>query len=131
MTATVRYGALAGLIVLTGLLAWFIAAPRSAPDRAQAPAYTVEAREQVPELGSVGAGARAGPRPRRRRPRTRRPRDSRRRGLHGGVLFLDGGSGAGPPHGHPRPRAALEALRTGFLGRLTRGEFTAGAEIYP
>ena len=30
-----------------------------------------------------------------------------------------------------RDAAALEALRTGFLGRLTRDEFTPGEAIYP
>ena len=130
MTASVRYGALAGLIVLTGLLAWFIAAPRSAPDRAQAPDYTVEAREQVPELGSVGQVLV----PALDRGDADLERVAREIAADEGFTVAFYFSTAAAVEAHrmaTRDPAALEALRAGFLGRLTRGEFTAGAEIYP
>ena len=107
MTTSVRYGALLGLIVLTGLVAWFIAAPGT-PDPTGTVDYTVEAREQVPDLGTVGQvlvpdlalgdGCRGGPpheHPRRcraRRAADRIPRTTHPRGVHGrrGDLSLGG-----------------------------------------
>ena len=130
MTASVRYGALAGLIVLTGLLAWFIAAPDSAPDRRQAPEYTVEAREQVPDLGSVGQVLV----PALRRGDADIERVAREIADAEGFAVAFYFSTAAAVEAHrmaTRDPTALEALRTGFLGRLTRGEFTAGPEIYP
>ena len=130
MTASVRYGALAGLIVLTGLLAWFIAAPRDAPDALPAPDYTVEAREQVPELGSVGQVLV----PALGRGDADLERVAREIAAAEGFTVVFYFSTAAAVEAHrmaTRDAAALEALRAGFLGRLTRGEFTAGAEIYP
>ena len=130
MTASVRYGALAGLIVLTGLLAWFIAAPRSGPDPTPAPVYTVEAREQVPELGSVGQVLV----PALGRGDADLERVAREIADAEGftVAFYFSTTAAVEAHRMAnRDAAALEALRTGFLGRLTRGEFTPGTTIYP
>ena len=130
MTAAVRYGALAALIVLTGLLAWFIAAPSGAPEPAATPEYTVEAREPVPELGTVGQVLM----PALGRGDADLERVAREIAAAEGftVAFYFSTPAAVEAHRMTaRDPAALEALRTGFLGRLTRGEFTAGAEIYP
>ena len=129
MTASVRYGALLGLIVLTGLVAWFIAAPGT-PDRTGTVDYTVEAREQVPDLGTVGQVLV----PDLALGNGDLERVAREIAVAEGftVAFYFSTTAAVEAHRmSTRDAAALDALRTGFLGRLTRGEFTAGAAIYP
>ena len=130
MTASVRYGALLGLIVLTGLAAWFVAAPGSPPERTDAPRYTVEAHEEVPGLGAVGQVLL----PTLARGDADLERVAREIADAEGftVAFYFSTTAAVEAHRlATRDAAALDALRRGFLGRLTRGEFTAGAEIYP
>ena len=130
MSPTVRYGALLGLLVVTGLLVWYVAA--GSPDDAATslPDYTVAAREEVPELGTVGEIL---------MPSLSRSDPGREQLFRSiatteelTVAFFFSTTEAAEAHrATTRDDAALAALRAGFLGRLTRGEFTPGEEIYP
>ena len=131
MNPNVRYASLVALLATTGLLAWFVAGARDAGDRtAVARDYTVASRAQVPDLGVVGevlipdASREDGNREEMFRAIASAERLT--------VAFYFSTAAAMEAHrAAARDAAALEALRAGFLGRLTRGEFTPGEEIYP
>lgn len=130
MTASVRYGALAALVAAAGLLAWRIAAPPGAPEGTDATDYTVAAREEVAGLGAVGQVLV----PALARGDAGLERVARAIADAEGftVAFYFSTRAAVDAHRlADRDAAALDALRAGFLGRLTRGEFTPGAAIYP
>ncbi len=129
MSPAARYGALGVLLVATGLLVWSVAgdAPSTAPSPQD---YTVSAREQIPELGTVGqvlvpSMTRANP-----------ARESQLRAIAEqeelAVAFFFSTTDAMNAHrSAARDGPARAALSDGFLGRLTRGEFTPGEEIFP
>ena len=126
-----RYISLVVLLATTGLLVWLVAASRE-PDHAAVapPEYTVTSRAEVPDLGVVGEilmpGATRGDGNRAELFRTIAGAE----GLT--VAFYFSTAEAMAAHrAAARDAAALEALRTGFLGRLTRDEFTPGEAIYP
>ena len=131
MNAAVRYGSLVVLLVTTGLLVWFVAGERNSGAVTDAVRdYTVASRANVPDLGVVGEvlipGATRGEPNRAELFRTIAGAE----GLT--VAFYFSTAAAMEAHrAAARDAAALEALRAGFLGRLTRGEFTPGEEIYP
>lgn len=131
MNAAVRYTSLLVLLATTGLLVWFVADSGDGGERlAGADDYTVASRAHVPDLGVVGqvlvpAATRGDA-----------DREEAFRAIAGAegltVAFYFSTSAAMDAHrAAARDAAAIEALRAGFLGRLTRGEFTPGEEIYP
>ncbi len=131
MNSAARYISLAVLLLTTGLLVWFVAGERGSGASTDAvPDYTVASRANVPDLGVVGEvlipGATRGEPNREELFRTIAGAE----GLT--VAFYFSTAAAMEAHrAAARDAAALEALRAGFLGRLTRGEFTPGEEIYP
>ncbi len=131
MNAAVRYGSLVVLLVTTGLLVWFVAGERnSGAVTGAAHDYTVASRAEVPDLGVVGEVI---------IPAATREDANREAAFRAiaraerlTVAFYFSTEEALAAHrAAARDGAALGALRTGFLGRLTRGEFTPGEEIYP
>ena len=123
------------LLVATGLVAWYAARGQ---DRVQdhnvqldaTSEYLVSSRADVPELGAVGevlipslTRSDAG--------REELFRSiARTEGLT--VAFFFSTTEAMDAHrAATRDQATSGALRTGFLGRLTRDEYTPGEEIYP
>ena len=126
-----RYISLVVLLATTGLLVWLVAASRAPEHAAVAPPeYTVTSRAEVPDLGVVGEilipGATRGD----------GNREAAFRAIAGAeglaVAFYFSTAEAVAAHrAASRDATALEALRTGFLGRLTRDEFTPGEAIYP
>ena len=131
MNAATRYASLMGLVLFTGLVGWFYTASENPDFRSeQAPDYTVSARDEVPDLGVVGAVL---------IPSLRREDDGREllfreiaRVEGFTVAFYFSTSAAVVAHNAAtRDAEALDDLRSGFLGRLTRGVFTPGEEIYP
>ncbi len=131
MSAATRYAFFVGVVLLTGLGVWFYTASENPDIRSdQAPDYTVSARDEVPDLGVVGAVL---------IPSLRREDDdlellfreiARMEGFT--VAFYFSTREAVVAHrAVTRDAVALDELRSGFLGRLTRGEFTPGEEIYP
>ena len=131
MSAATRYASLMGLVLITGLIVWFYTVSENPDVRSdQTPNYTVSARDEVPDLGVVGAVL---------IPSLRREDDglellfreiARVEGFT--VAFYFSTSAAVVAHNAAtRDAEALDDLRSGFLGRLTRGVFTPGEEIYP
>ncbi len=126
-----RYASLAVLLATTGLLVWFVAGERDSGAVTEAlPGYTVASRTNVPDLGVVGevlvpGVSRADP----NREELLRA-IAQAEGLT--VAFYFSTADAVEAHrAAARDAAQLEALRAGFLGRLTRDEFTPGEELYP
>ena len=130
MTPSVRYSALLLLLAATGLVVWLVSGNTSEGEGMSTPDYTVTAREEVPELGTVGQVL---------VPTMTRSAPSREERLRAiaeqeglAVAFFFSTTDAVDAHRRPdRDAAARAALQSGFLGRLTRGEFTPGEEIYP
>ncbi len=131
MSAATRYASLMGLALFTGLILWFYTASGNPDIRSdQAPNYVVSDRNEVPDLGVVGAVL---------IPSLRREDDgleflfreiARVEGFT--VAFYFSTREAVAAHrATTRDAEALDELRSGFLGRLTRGVFTPGTEIYP
>lgn len=126
-----RYISLAVLLATTGLLVWFVAGERdSGVATGAAPDYTVTSRTDVPGLGVVGEVLIPGAT--RDEPR----REELFRAIAGTegltVAFYFSTAAAMDAHrAAARDAAQIEALRTGFLGRLTRDEFTPGETLYP
>ncbi len=126
-----RYISLAVLLATTGLLVWFVAGERdsgTAPEAA--PDYTVASRADVPGLGVVGEVLIPGAT--RDLPR----REDLFRAIAAAeeltVAFYFSTAAAMDAHrAAARDAAQLEALGTGFLGRLTRDEFTPGEALFP
>ncbi|MDE2905260.1 MAG: hypothetical protein OXQ28_04155 [Acidobacteriota bacterium] len=126
-----RYVSLAVLLATTGLLVWFVAGERDSGAATEAvPGYTVASRADVPDLGVVGEVLVPGA------ART----DPNREDLFRAIAQVEGltvafyFSTADAVEAHratARDAAQLDALRAGFLGRLTRDEFTPGEELYP
>ncbi len=131
MTPPIRYGALVALVVATGLLVWFVAGGQhedTPPDTVRD--YTVSSREEVPDLGTVGEVLVLSV----TRSDTGREELFRQIADTEGfaVAFYFSTREAVDAHrAANRDPATLNALRAGFLGRMTRGEFTPGEEIYP
>ena len=131
MTPPIRYGALVALVVATGLLVWFVAGGQNEdtpPETVRD--YTVSSREEVPDLGTVGEVLVLSV----TRSDTGREELFRRIADTEGfaVAFYFSTREAVDAHrAANRDPATLNALRAGFLGRMTRGEFTPGEEIYP
>ena len=126
-----RYVSLAVLLATTGLLVWFVAGERDSGAATEAlPGYTVASRADVPGLGAVGevlvpGATRADP---NREEQFRAI--ARAEGLT--VAFYFSTADAVDAHrATARDAEQLEALSSGFLGRLTRDEFTPGEELYP
>ena len=126
-----RYVSLAVLLVTTGLLVWFVAGERDSGAATEAmPGYTVASRADVPDLGMVGevlvpGATRADP----NREELFRA-IARTEGLT--VAFYFSTAAAVAAHrAAARDATHMEALRAGFLGRLTRDEFTPGEALYP
>lgn len=126
-----RYVSLAVILATTGLLVWFVAGERDSGTATEAlPGYTVASRADVPDLGAVGevlvpGSTRADPN-----------REEQFRAIAHAegltVAFFFSTADAVEAHrAAARDAAQLEALRAGFLGRLTRDEFTPGEELYP
>jgi hypothetical protein len=130
MTPAVRYSALVALLVVTGLWAWYAGEATSDTPSHAGDDYTVTSRETVPDLGVVGEVLipsldRSAP---NREALLRSIADAE--GLT--VAFYFSTQEAIDAHQlADRDQAATGALRAGFLGRLTRDEFTPGEEIYP
>lgn len=130
MSPPVRYGALGLLLVATGLVVWSVADESTQPAAVSARDYTVSGREDVPGLGTVGevlvpALTRSDP-GREELCRAIAARENLT------VAFFFSTPDAVEAHrATTRDAVALAALRTGFLGRLTRDEFTPGEEIFP
>ena len=131
MSAATRYASLMGLTLFTGLILCFYTASENPDIKSdQTPDYMVSARDEVPDLGVVGAVL---------IPSLRRDDDglellfreiARVEGFT--VAFYFSTREAVTAHrAATRDSEALDELRSGFLGRLTRGVFTPGAEIYP
>ena len=130
MSPAVRYAALGTLVVATGLLVWLMAGESREPTAPSLPDYTVAGREEVPELGIIGevlvpAATRSDP-----------DREELFRAIatqeNLTVAFFFSSTEAVEAHRlATRDAAAQAALGAGFLGRLTRGEFTPGEEIFP
>ena len=127
----VRYISLAVLLATTGLLVWLFAADRGSGAATQAlPDYTVASRADVPGLGVVGEVLMPGA------TRDDPDREELLRAIAGAegltVAFFFSTADAVEAHrAAARDAAQLEALRAGFLGRLTRGDFTPGEALYP
>lgn len=126
-----RYVSLAVLLATTGLLVWFVAGERDSGAATQAlPGYTVASRADVPELGVVGEVLVPGA------TRDLPDREELFRAIAAAegltVAFYFSTEAAIDAHrAAARDAVQLEALRTGFLGRLTRDEFTSGEALYP
>ena len=126
-----RYVSLAVILATTGLLVWFVAGERDSGAATEAlPDYTVASRSDVPDLGVVGEVLLPGA--------TRA--DPNREELFRAIAQAEGltvafyFSTADAVQAHratARDAAQLEALRAGFLGRLTRDEFTSGEALFP
>ena len=131
MNAAVRYGSLAVLLVTTGLLVWFVAGERDAGDAPAAlPRYDVASRRNVPDLGVVGEVLVPGA------TRDLPNREALLRAIAAAegfsVAFYFSSEAAIDAHrATARSAAQTAALRAGFLGRLTRDEFTPGEALYP
>ena len=126
-----RYISLAVLLATTGLLVWFVAAERgSGAAPGAVPDYTVASRADVPGLGVVGEVLIPGA------ARDLPNREDLFRAIAAAegltVAFYFSTAAAVAAHrAAARDAAQLEALRAGFLGRLTRDEFTPGEVLYP
>ncbi len=131
MSAKTRNAFFMGLVLLTGLGVWFYTASENPDVRSdRVPNYTVSARDDVSDLGVVGAVL---------IPSLRREDDdlellfreiARTEGF--AVAFYFSTREAVAAHrAVTRDAEGLNELRSGFLGRLTRGEFTPAEEIYP
>ena len=131
MNAAARYVSLVVLLATTGLLVWFVAGERdsgAATDTLRD--YTVASRANVPDLGVVGEVLIPGA------TRDDPDREELLRAIAGAedltVAFYFSTAAAIDAHrAAARDAAQLEALRTGFLGRMTRDEFTPGEALYP
>lgn len=126
-----RYLSLAVLLATTGLLVWFVAGERGSGGAMDAvPDYTVASRADVPGLGMVGEVLVPGA------TRDLPSREELFRAIAAAeeltVAFYFSTQAAIDAHrAAARDAVQLEALRTGFLGRLTRDEFTSGEALYP
>ena len=131
MTLTVRYCAFVGLVLLTALVGWFISNQERLSDRADmSHDYTVSSRETVAELGLIGEVLIPS------LTRGDANREDLLRTIAGEegftVAFYFSTKEAVEAHrAIDRGTEEVNALRAGFLGRLTRGEFTPGEELYP
>ena len=126
-----RYASLAVLLATTGLLVWFVAGERDSGAATPAlPGYTVASRADVPDLGVVGEVLI----PDATRGLPDREEHFRAIAAAEGLTVAFYFSTAEAVEAHraaARDAAQIEALRTGFLGRLTRDEFTPGEALYP
>ena len=125
-----RYVSLAVLLATTGLLVWFVAGERDSGVAQALPDFTVASRADVPGLGVVGEVLIAGA------SRDLPNREELFRAIAGAeeltVAFYFSTEAALDAHrAAARDATQLEALRAGFLGRLTRDEFTPGEALYP
>lgn len=126
-----RYISLAVLLATTGLLVWFYAGERDSGAATEAlPDYRVASRATVPDLGVVGEVLVPGA------TRDLPAREELFRAIAAAerltVAFYFSTQAALDAHrAAARDAAQLEALRAGFLGRLTRDEFTPGEALYP
>ena len=126
-----RYVSLAVILATTGLLVWFVAGERDSGAATEAlPGYTVASRADVPDLGAVGEVLIPGA----TRDLPDRERHFRAIAAAEGLTVAFYFSTAAALDAHraaSRGAAQQEALRAGFLGRLTRDEFTPGEALYP
>lgn len=130
MSPWVRYGSLALLIAATGALAWYGSSDTSDLGASTTPTYVIAGREDVPELGVVGeilvpSVTRSDP------DREGLLREIAAREALTVAFFFSTEEAIDAHRAAARDAASRAALRTGFLGRVTRGEFTPGEEIYP